>query len=287
MKIPFNLCNVDGDKAITLIIDGVTHTVRGSNARFEEIMTALRERNWDVVPELVNLAIQIEKKSGGLFTVDGDNVLIDGNTIPKTLGDKIVALSEEGLPFEPFIEFWKNLRTNPSNNSIKCLFDFLDHNHVPITEDGCFIAYKGVREDFTDCYTGTIDNSPGKIVNMPRNQVDDNPHHTCSNGLHVAGWDYASGTAYGGAARYLMCKVNPANVVSVPPDYDFQKMRVCEYEVLKEVDKPANIKVAYVSSTGDEYRYEEDDVDYDNDDDDDYYYRNYHDDDDGTYDYED
>src|SRR5690606_34879601 len=86
-----------------------------------------------------------------------------------------------------------------------------------------------------------------------RNQVDDNPEHTCSKGLHVAGWNYAAGTAYGGASRYLMIKVSPEHVVSVPVDYDFQKMRVCQYEVIKEVDKPANINIEYIASNGDDY----------------------------------
>jgi len=31
-------------------------------------------------------------------------------------------------------------------------------------------------------------------------------------------------------------KVNPKDVVSVPYDYNYSKMRVCEYEVLREVE---------------------------------------------------
>jgi hypothetical protein len=31
-------------------------------------------------------------------------------------------------------------------------------------------------------------------------------------------------------------EVNPANVVAVPYDYNFSKMRVCEYKVLTEIE---------------------------------------------------
>jgi hypothetical protein len=34
----------------------------------------------------------------------------------------------------------------------------------------------------------------------------------------------------------MICKVNPADVVAVPSDYNNAKMRVCKYEVINEVD---------------------------------------------------
>jgi len=34
-----------------------------------------------------------------------------------------------------------------------------------------------------DNYTGTMDNSVGQIVSMPRQAVDNNRNQTCSNGL--------------------------------------------------------------------------------------------------------
>jgi hypothetical protein len=39
----------------------------------------------------------------------------------------------------------------------------------------------------------------------------------------------------------MVCKVNPKNVVSIPADYNNSKMRVCEYEVIDELNM-ADIK---------------------------------------------
>src|SRR5690606_24725742 len=57
-----------------------------------------------------------------------------------------------------------------------------------------------------------------------------NPNNTCSFGLHVACFDYAKGFG----PRLIEVKVNPADVVCVPTDYNGTKMRVCKFEVIQE-----------------------------------------------------
>jgi hypothetical protein len=54
--------------------------------------------------------------------------------------------------------------------------------------------------------------------------------------LHVCADEYLKGYANGTDARTLVVEVNPADVVAVPYDYNFAKMRVCEYKVLSEID---------------------------------------------------
>jgi len=93
-------------------------------------------------------------------------------------------------------------------------------------------VYKKVRDSWYDSHTGkTYLNKPGATISMPREKVDADRRNTCSRGLHVAAWDYAQGFR---GTRLLLVKVNPRDVVAVPPDYNEQKMRVCKYLVLKE-----------------------------------------------------
>jgi len=77
-----------------------------------------------------------------------------------------------------------------------------------------------------------MDNSPGTIVEMERNQVDDNKDQTCSTGLHFCGMSYLS--CFGGD-RTVIVKINPADVVSIPSDYNEAKGRACRYEVIGEL----------------------------------------------------
>jgi len=94
-------------------------------------------------------------------------------------------------------------------------------------------VYKGIRSDWTDKYSGKIDNSIGKTIKFPRNKVDDNRENQCSWGLHVGSLDYVVDYC---TERVVLVKVNPRDVVSVPKDHDAQKCRVCEYTVLSEYD---------------------------------------------------
>ena len=111
---------------------------------------------------------------------------------------------------------------------------FLVANDIEITDDGHFIAWKVVTKDYKDCRTGRFDNSPGVVVKMERNQVDEDDERTCSAGLHVCSKSYIS-YFQGGSDRIVSVKVHPRDVVSIPVDYGDAKMRTCEYLVLEDV----------------------------------------------------
>lgn len=228
MKINYHVL----DNTIVLNFNGKTELVAREDSRFEEIICAIKEDRLDDIPEIVDSTKKyLEDK--GLMVRDG-LVYVNNEVLPSELNNRIIAFKEQGLPFKHLLMFWNNLKQNPSFNSRQMLFMFLEHNGHPITQDGCFIAYRGVTEDFKDNHTRTFDNKPGSVCSIPRDQVDDNPNNTCSKGLHVACFDYAKGFG----ARLVEVKVNPKNVVCVPTDYNGTKMRVCEFEVIQECEKP-------------------------------------------------
>lgn len=112
-------------------------------------------------------------------------------------------------------------------------------NNLPITKDGCFIAFKMVRADYRDIYTGTMDNSPGCVPKMKRADVDPDKDRTCSRGLHFAALEYVRNGSYGSSSngdRLMAVKINPRDVVAIPTDYNNSKGRACQYLVLKELD---------------------------------------------------
>jgi hypothetical protein len=148
------------------------------------------------------------------------------------LTSRKIAMLQEGFPIEPMVAFMENLYANPSKRAVTELYGFLEKNNLPITPDGHFLAYKKVRHNFLDVHSGTMDNSPGTIVEMERNQVDDNKDQTCSTGLHFCGMSYLS--CFGGD-RTVIVKINPADVVSIPSDYNEAKGRACRYEVIGEL----------------------------------------------------
>jgi hypothetical protein len=250
------------DHNITVNYEGQTHIVPRTDPLADRLIKAVKEKKLEQIPGLVSAAQRIEKFSKGNFQVVDGEILINGIPAPKVLGDKIVRFSDEGLPFQPLVKFAENLQSNPSFRAVNELYQFLEKNNHPITENGNFIAYKRVRSDFKDIYTGTMDNSVGKTVSMPRNMVNEDPTQTCSYGLHAANWDYAH-NIYSHAANDIMLEleINPADVVAVPVDYDQAKMRVCKYKVLGVMDQAhsTNTSLRVVDTEG--FKYEEDEED--------------------------
>ena len=74
------------------------------------------------------------------------------------------------------------------------------------------------------------------IVRISPNLVkaDANPDSDCSKGLHVGNKSFLSRGYFGSAGIVVL--VNPKDVVSVPSDYDCQKLRCCAYTVVSEVE---------------------------------------------------
>lgn len=213
--------------SVVLNYSGKTLVVSKSDERFEPVIQAIKENRLDDIPGLVE--IERAFNGGGIELRDG-LLHIDGTPLPPELSKRILAFRDSGLPYQPLLNFWSNLKQNPSFNSRQMLYKFLEHNGHPLTEDGHFIAYRGVSNEFKDLHSGRFDNSPGKVCEVPRDQVDDNPNNTCSFGLHVACYDYAKGFG----PKLVEVKVNPKDVVAVPTDYNGTKMRVSRFEVIQE-----------------------------------------------------
>jgi len=226
---------------ISVNYDGETHIVPRTDALGERLIKAVKENKLQEIPALVSAAKRIELFSKGNFVVQDGRVMINGVAAPEVLSNKIIRFSNDGLPFQPLLKFAENLQANPSFRAVNELYTFLEKNDHPLTESGNFIAYKRVRGSFRDIHSNTMDNSVGNLVEVPRNQVDEDSSRTCSHGLHVANWTYAHTQFASSDANsdiMLEVEVNPADVVAIPADYNNAKMRVCKYLVLGVVTTP-------------------------------------------------
>lgn len=223
-------------KSIVLNFDGKTITLNNEDNRYNELLKAIKEDRLQDIPALLDVGTRIIR--AGFELVDGI-VYKDKVELPKSLSNRLIDLMDSGLPIDPLLNLWEKLEKNPSFNSRKMLYKFLEHNGHPITEDGCFIAYRGVTKDFRDVHSGKFDNSVGSICEMSRDKVDDNPDNTCSSGLHVACYSYAHG--FGKVT--VEVKVDPVDVVCVPRDYNGTKMRVCKFQVMNVVQNENNEQI--------------------------------------------
>ena len=214
--------------------------IASDHINFNAVVDALKADDYDTAVELASVATYLNRIAGGDVSVDDSGVYYKGNLLTDYLAAKLYTIFTQGLPVQHYCLFISNLMANPSMASRKELFLFLEAADLPVTEDGCFLAYKAVRADFRDIHSGKFDNTPGASHSMDRGDVDDNRDTTCSEGFHASAYEYAKNFMIGGG-RMVAVKINPADVVSVPSDYDNQKLRTCRYTVMFEIPKAADI----------------------------------------------
>lgn len=252
---------------ITLFLNGKNVRLEKTDARYPKILKAI-SLPLDEQNEAVNLILNpLETKLDIInntegFVIDGENVTYNGESLPSALVQKVKSIVRDGLPLDHFAKFWENLQENPSATSIKELMDFLEYKELPITEDGHFLAYKGLNDDYYSIHgnsktkvlkgkvddAGRIYNGIGEEIEVGRNQVNDDRDVHCGTGLHCGSLNYSK-SFVGSSGRLVVVKVHPKDVVSVPSDCDCQKLRCSAYTVI--ADYVEEISAAVVDDKGD------------------------------------
>ena len=106
---------------------------------------------------------------------------------------------------------------------------------------------------YTDQRTKKFDIKLGFPVSMPREKCDTDSNNSCSSGLHCAAKDWSGLNQFGDTTLAVL--VNPIDVVAVPTDSGYSKMRVCQYFPLKVVDWGKDGKIVEDIQEGDSLNY--------------------------------
>jgi hypothetical protein len=252
----------DGEQSLTVFLPGSTPvTVTGDHPHFAEILEAAQDgADPTEIDGLADLSVAVGGKLSPLserVSVYAGRVYFDGDAVESALTRQIVRCLDDGLSdWRPLVRFMENAAENPETHSRAMLFDWLSDRDFTITEDGCFIGYKGVVSSgggYVSLHSGPaivdgqpvngqVPNNPGSTVEIARSEVQFDPGVGCSTGLHVGTYEYAQSYARG---AMLKVKVNPRDVVSVPTDCNAEKLRTCRYVILETIDGEVSEAVVF------------------------------------------
>lgn len=125
-------------------------------------------------------------------------------------------------------EVYDNLIVTPSSNRLDKVLGCLGDMYLKLGDEKSAPIY-------TDSHSRTFTIKIGEVVSMPREECDPVQENTCSKGLHVAGKSWLTEGYFG--QHSLMVLVNPADVVAVPPQDSYGKMRVCAYYPVQLIER--------------------------------------------------
>lgn len=202
-----------------------------THVKYDALVDAIKFDDESLFVKLFDTVALINRWGEGEFKVQDGVLKYKDVEVKRVISDRIMEQVKDGFDYKPMCMFVEKLFKNPSFRAGNELYRFLEHKYLPITPDGCFLAYKAVTKNFKDKYTQTFDNKVGSMLEMPRQTVDDDCSVSCSYGFHVGSIEYVKGFK-GEGDVVVICKVDPADVVSVPKDHSEMKVRCCKYEVV-------------------------------------------------------
>ena len=240
--IPFM---VQGNNII-LFLDNKAQTInKETHPKFTEISDAIKNKEWHLLTDLVDCTKVITDYACGNVKITNGEVFWKGELMHGAITERMMDMIDGGYQIDALANFMDRINNNPSHRAINELYGFLEHNNLPITEDGYFLAYKRVsvanrddkkhnikEGDLVDTYTRTFRNNVGDFPEMVRNKVDDDKDRTCSTGLHFCSSEYLNRSGYSSNGITLVVSIDPADVVSIPTDYNHQKGRCFKYKVV-------------------------------------------------------
>lgn len=238
------------DHSISVLVDNKYRVLPASHPNAEALIAALNDdADLSVIRTLVdvrsylNLLVEGEVVLARDVTSGQMTVLYQGIQVRQTIADRIVAAFAAGRKPVQLLRFLANIKANTAKSNIADeIFDWVEAGEMPITDDGCLIAMKMVKDDYTSIHDGKFMNDVGTWVEEKVEDVDFDRHQLCSRGLHFCSPGYLPSFAsmnggYRAGNRILILKVNPKDIAAIPTDYNFQKGRAVGYWIIGEVEE--------------------------------------------------
>ncbi len=232
----------------TVVVDNQSHQFDHTHPEYEGLVECVKTGDAEAFAELLEIGTVIENWSEGNFEFRDGFLYYEDEQVASQPTDRIIQLIKNGWDKMPMLAYLDRLYQNISNRAVMESYDWCSHRGLPITPDGYLVGYKGVgvyngkdktdkmgrplsTGDLVDKWSNSIRNNIADEVSMNRRKVSDNCNEGCSAGLHVGTYEYACGWA-GPGGKVVLVRFDPADIVSVPTDCEYQKMRVSRYTVI-------------------------------------------------------
>lgn len=246
------------DNKVIVMVNGVTYARDCSDELFKQIVNAkddseiikIMNPEYGKQLEKYNKALEFMNKfkDSMLLTMNGDCIYwkeVSGLSVPMELAEAVLnaELNHDETKIETYRNFWTLMSLNTDPECRKNLFWFLNRNGLKLSKQGFFVAYRnvvpnGVDEDgnevFTDYHSHTTVIKIGEMVTIPRESCDCDSNVECSRGLHLASRTWLNKNYFGSVGMVCLC--NPADVVAVPYDSLYGKLRTCAYLPIEKLE---------------------------------------------------
>jgi len=146
-----------GSDSVTVYVQSKPYCINKQAHNYNLVIEAIQYEDILKVEQAVNTKENIINKLKGKsgIRIEGKQIYFGDRLIEGLISSRIFEMLALGLDVQPMVNFLDNMLQNPSKRAVDELFGFMEACTLPITPDGCFLAYKRVRENYFDCHSGT------------------------------------------------------------------------------------------------------------------------------------
>lgn len=220
---------------INAVINSKTYSISPGAFYYNDALKAAKIRDFKALLAAFDLDSSLKDKSGGKVTFENGVIRYNGAAVDNKLSKHIIRMVSEGFDCKPIMRFMEWCYQNPNPTVIDRLYDFMENVGIMLDDEGFIVAFKKVRDDGYDYYSETVHYEVGKVIEMDRDKCDGDSRNTCSSSLHSGSLNYTQNIWYAGQGRTLLLRINPRDVVAVPEEAGFEKLRSCRVEVIKDI----------------------------------------------------
>ena len=207
------------------ILEGTSiKTIHSDDKNFEKIIEAVSQDNWELVYfYLSDKKLFKEYKHGDIFITEYGEVSVAGHPIFNEMAERLIEMAftgEEISIMNKLSAFIERLYKNTNETIIDRVFTFMKANDIDITDDGCLVTWKGVRNDYFDIHSGTLDHSVGKTIEVEREKCTTDNDNGFGYGLHSCSRHYLDTfwTSAKSSQKILKMKIAPEDITSISKD---------------------------------------------------------------------
>lgn len=225
------LSHIVSKSGITVVFEDGPRMLHKSSAHYQEALDALNSGNVARLKDIMDPCGAIKRYSNNELSFEKDGSLsFEGMRFGAKLQSLLKSCMNRGLPWDTLARFATNCLANPSSRVHSEIESFLETEGLPITEDGCFLAYKLVTVDNLDADHCLFDCSTGKTVEYPRNKISRTARKGPERGMSAGGKAYVDSGIVG---KTVVVKINPADVIGVYA-HPYREAVICKFSVVKE-----------------------------------------------------
>ena len=155
-----------GSDSITVYLKGKPYPVNKQAHTYPMVLAAVKANDVTALEQVINIRqgiVNNMSKNTKSVRVEGSKIFYEDREVTGLIASRIFETIRLGLDYTPMTNFLERLMKNPSKRAVDELFGFMEACTLPITPDGCFLAYKRVNSDYLDCHSRSVLNKPADL----------------------------------------------------------------------------------------------------------------------------